>query len=176
MQVTSDFDYLMQCMAKVRDYEMVTSTGAQVQALEACEAAIGASLPPSLRAVLRQSNGFDLRDSDGSFLRVYPTEEIVSRTAERRRVWADTECWGDFVEIARSDETESTYAVHLESAGAAESPLFEIWSEGYDEWHSNRPLAPSFGTWLRVIGDAVTSEDHDRVYATLWLGSSRPRS
>lgn len=104
---------------------------------------------------------------------MYDIEEVAVRTLDRRQRWRETECWGDLIEIARSDETESTYAVRPSPDGMVESPLFEIWSEGYDEWRTNPPLSQSFGVWLRTIADAIATGEHDHVYATLWHQTSR---
>jgi len=169
----TDISYIQQRMSAVLDNELLLSPGALPDAIRACEERIGVLLPRSVREALQVSDGFDLRDGDGSFLRIYAAAEIAGRTLERRQRWRETECWGDLIEIARSDETESTYAVRPSPDGVAESPLFEIWSEGYDEWRSNPPLSISFGTWLRTVADAIATGEHDQVYAKLWLQPPR---
>jgi hypothetical protein len=172
------FDYLRTRAESSPGYELVRANAATEVELRACEEAIGSKLPRSLRECLAASNGFELSASEASFLRVYSTAEIVSSTVESRQFWVrphGTSPWGDFIEIARSENAESTYAVHP-PVSADETPLYEIWPDGPHAWQTDPPLAPTFGDWLIAIADAMASGDPERVYDTLWLGPAKDAS
>jgi hypothetical protein len=158
------------------EYRVLRSHAATEAALKSCEEAIGSRLPRSLRECLQTSDGFDIWDSQVSLVRVYSVSEIVSATIEARTFWLysdGTSPWGDFIEIARSDHTESAYAVRPLDGGIDESPLYELWPEGYATWQTDPPLAPTFGQWLVTIAKAMLTEDRQRVFDTLWPGQTK---
>jgi hypothetical protein len=158
-------------------YELVRENPANDEEIRTCEAAIGSKLPRSLRECLAESNGFELTYTEASLLRVYSTAEIVSSTIENREFWTradEPSPWGDFIEIAHSDNAESTYAVHP-LVSRDETSLHEIWPEGPHAWQTDPPLSPTFGHWLMEIADAMSSGDPERVYDALWLGPTKPQ-
>jgi hypothetical protein len=173
---TESFHFLRTRAEGAAGYRFIQSEPATEEDLRACEASIASRLPRSLRECLLISNGFELLDPDVSIIRVFPASEIASATKHVREVWSDPDgasAWGDFIKIARSDHTESTYAVRPLS-NAEDTPLHEMWSEGWDTWQTDPPLAPTFGNWLVSIADAISTGDHQRVYDTLWLGPTQP--
>lgn len=163
--------FLSQQVATNADYRIIRSAPATEPALTACENAISSRLPLSLLHCLKISDGFELLDPAVSIVRVYSASEIAASTIGMREFWFYPDGmspWGDFIELARSDHTESTYAVHPVAADNDETPLHEIWSEGTHTWQTDPPLAPTFGQWLMTIAEAISTGDHQRVYDALW--------
>ncbi len=159
--------------AKANGYSLALLPAAPPEAIAACESALGSVLSRSLRELLLETDGFELLDEHGSYLRLYPSSEIASSTIDSRKLWRDEPgevTWGDLISIAYSNHTECEYGVRPPNVGSDESPLYEIWSEGWDTWQTDPPLAPTFGDWLAMIADAVASGDHKRVHDTMWLG------
>ncbi len=168
---------LREAVAHANGYSITLQPGAPAEAIAACESAIGTVLSRSLRELLSETDGFDLLDEDGSVLRLYSASEIASSTMASRAAWSDEmgeETWGDLISIARSNQTESQYGIRPPQVDSNESPLYEIYSEGWDTWQTDPPLAPTFGAWLTMIADAIASGDHERVYDTMWLGPADP--
>lgn len=168
---------LRDAVTQANGYSITLWPAAPSQAIEACESAIGSVLSRSLRELLSETDGFDLLDEHGSFLRLYSSSEIAASTIDCRELFSDQTgagAWGDTIWIARSDHTESEYGVRPLKADSDESPLYEIYSEGWDTWQTDPPLAPTLGAWLEMIADAIASGDHERVYDTMWLGPTNP--
>jgi hypothetical protein len=170
-------DRLRDMVAQATGYSITLRPGAPAEAIAACESAIGTVLSRSLRELLSETDGFDLVDEDGSVLRLYSSSEIASSTMASREAWSDEmgeETWGDLISIARSNQTESQYGIRPPKVDSNESPLYEIYSEGWDTWQTDPPLAPTLGAWLEKIADAIASGDRERVYDTMWLGPMNP--
>lgn len=168
--------YLSQRVATNADYHIIRSAPATEAALTACEKAIGSRLPLSLLDCLKFSDGFELLDPAVSVVRVYSASEIAASTTAMREFWVHPDGispWGDFIELARSDHTESVYAIHPLAAGKDETPLHEIWPEGTSTWQTDPPLAATFGQWLMTIAEAISTGEHQRVYDALWRGSPK---
>ncbi len=168
---------LRDAVTQVKGYSIALEPGAPADAIAACEAALGAVLSRSLRQVLSETDGFDLVDEHGSYLRLYSSSEIASSTIDSREVFGDETgrgVWGDLISIARSDHTESEYGIRPPKEDSDESPLYEIWLDGWHTWKSDPPLAPTLDAWLSMIADAIASGDHERVYDTMWLGPTNP--
>lgn len=164
---------LRDAVAQANGYSIALRPGASAEAIAACETAVGSPLSRSLCELLAETDGFDLVDEHGSYLRLYPASEIASSTTYHRNLWRDEPgevTWGDLISIARSDHTECEYGIRPPKVDSDESPLYEIWPEGWDTWQTDPPLAPTFGDWLAMIADAVASGDHKRVHDTMWLG------
>jgi hypothetical protein len=168
---------LRDVVAQANGYSLALRPAAPPEAIAACESVLGSVLSRSLHEVLSETDGFDLVDEHGSFLRLYSSAEIASSTTDHRKIWRDEPgdvTWGDLISIARSDHTESQYGIRPPKAGSDESPLYEIWPDGWDTWQTDPPLAPTLGAWLAMIADAIVSSDHERVYDTMWLGPTNP--
>lgn len=169
------FEFLCDRAKVAQGYTLTRSSAATEDDIRACEISLGSQLPRSVRACLSASNGFQLANAEVSVLRAYSVAEIVSSTIENRSFWSrdnEPSPWGDFIEIAHSDNAESTYAIRPLN-NSDESPVHEIWPEGVADWQTDPPLAASFGDWLVTIADALSSADPDRVYDTLWLGPAK---
>lgn len=164
---------LRDVVAQANGYSIALWPGAPPEVIAACENTIGSVLSRTLRELLSETDGFDLVDEHGSYLRLYSASEIASSTTDHRNIWRDEPgevTWGDLISIARSDHTESEYGIRPPKADSDESALYEIWIEGWDTLQTDPPLAPTLNDWLSMIADAIASGDHQRVYDTMWLG------
>lgn len=71
---------LRDAVAPANGYSIGLHPGAPTAATAACEGVVGSVLSRSLREVLSESDGFDLLDEHGSYLRLYSTAKIASST------------------------------------------------------------------------------------------------